>query len=179
MQPRGPRLVSRHILLTGRPGIGKTTVIERLAALLQGRALAGFCTRELRENRTRVGFEAVTFSGRACTLAHTDLRSPHRVGRYAVDIPGFEGLVLPELARACEVMLIDEIGKMECFSARFVEAVRRLLDGATPVVATLAASGGGFIAEVRARPDAHILEVRPDNRDELPGRLAGNLSGAR
>jgi nucleoside-triphosphatase len=88
-----------------------------------------------------------------------------------VDVAAFEQLVLPELARPCDLMLIDEIGTMECYSAGFVDAARRLLDSPTPVVATVAISGSGFIAEVKRRPDVTIWEVARENRDALPQRV--------
>ena len=69
-------------------------------------------------------------------------------------------------------MLIDEIGKMECFSNAFVDAVQRLLDGSTPAIATVASKGAGFISEVKARIDVELIEVTLGNRDELPRRLA-------
>lgn len=171
-----PATDPRTILLTGRPGVGKTTVIRRLASLLADHAIAGFDTQEIRKGGRRLGFQAATFSGAECVLASVDLRGPHRVGRYGVDLPAFEQLVLPELARPCDVMLIDEIGKMECFSARFVDAVRTLLDAATPVVATVAAGGGGFIAEVKARPDVEIWQVTRENREEMPRQLAERVA---
>ena len=74
------------------------------------------------------------------------------------------------------IVLIDEIGKMECFSSRFVAAVRRLLDDRKPVVATIAIKGGGFIAEAKARPDVEIWQVTKANRVELPERLAAALT---
>lgn len=159
------------ILLTGRPGVGKTTVIRRLADLLTSRAIAGFYTEEIREAGQRRGFGAATFSGGSCVLAHVSLRSRQRVGRYGVDVAAFEQLVLPELARPCDLMLIDEIGKMECYSASFVDAARKLLESPTPVVATVAISGLGFIAEVKRRPDVTIWEVTRENRDALPRRV--------
>ena len=162
----------KAILLTGRPGVGKTTLIRHLAELLSNRAIAGFYTGEIREAGQRQGFGATTFSGGSCVLAHVSLKSRQRVGRYGVDVAAFEQLVLPELARPCDLMLIDEIGKMECFSARFVEVVRGLLDGPTPVVATVGVSGTGFIAEVKRRPDVTIWEVTRENRDELPRHVA-------
>ena len=167
-----------NILLTGRPGIGKTTVVLRLAHLLTGRAIAGFHTEEIREGGQRQGFGATTFSGRTCVLAHVNLPSRHRVGRYRVDVDAFEQVVLPELAHPRDLMFIDEIGKMECFSTRFVRAVRGLLDGPATVVATVAVSGGGFIAEVKTRPDVEIWEVTGENRDELPQRLAERIVGS-
>ena len=121
------------------------------------------------------GFRAVTFSGHTTTLAHVSLKSQLRVGRYGVDVAAFENLVLPEVGRPCDVMLIDEIGKMECLSARFVKAVQELLDGATSVVVTVAAKGSGFIAEVKARTDVELLEVTRSSRDDLPQSLAERL----
>ena len=164
-----------HLLLTGRPGVGKTTVIMRLAEQLANRRVAGFYTQEIREGGRRQGFRATTFSGEIIILAHTQIRSRQRVGRYGVVVAAFEQLVLPELRRPCDAVIIDEIGKMECFSSPFVDAVRGLLDGSTPVTATVAASGGGFIAEAKARSDVEVWEVTQANRDELPQRLAKRL----
>jgi nucleoside-triphosphatase len=162
----------RNILLTGRPGVGKTTVITRLAERLADKTVAGFYTGEIRAGGQRQGFGVTTFSGGSGVLARVDLRSRQRVGRYGVDVAAFEQLVLAELARACDVMLIDEIGKMECFSSRFVDAVRRLLDSTTPLVATVAASGSGLIAEVKGWPDVEVWQVTHENRDGLPQKLA-------
>lgn len=164
-----------NILITGRPGIGKTTVVMKLAEGLKRRIVAGFYTEEIRRGTHREGFRAVTFSGRTATLAHVDLRSRSRVGRYGVDVATFENLVLPDLTGSADLMLIDEIGKMECFSSQFVAAVRQLLDGATTVVATVAARGKGFIGEVKTRPDVEIVEATYSNREDLPQRLTARL----
>lgn len=165
----------QNILLTGRPGVGKTTVIIRLAERLADRTVAGFYTEEIRRGGQREGFRAATFSGHATTLAHVRFKQRSRVGRYGVDVPAFEKLVLPELARPCAVLIVDEIGKMECFSSRFVSTVRALLDGEVPVVATVAVKGSGFIAEVKARADVALLEVTHANRDRLPADLTERL----
>jgi nucleoside-triphosphatase len=74
-----------------------------------------------------------------------------------------------------DVYGIAEIGKMECLCPAFVEAVRRVLDGPAPVLATVALKGGGFIAEAKARPDVRLIAVDPANRDGLPGQLADGL----
>ena len=118
----------------------------------------------------------MTFAGPTAIMAHTDFAGRPRLGRYGVDLEAFEELVLPELARPGRLVLIDEIGKMECFSPRFVTAARELLDGNTPVVAAVAAQGGGLIAEVKARTDVEIRQVTHSNRDELPRRLAEVLA---
>ena len=165
-----------NILITGHPGIGKTTVVMRMAERLTDRTVAGFYTEEIRHGAHRQGFRAVTFSGHTMTLAHVDLKGGPRVGRYGVDVSCFESLVLPELDRSCDLMLVDEIGKMECYSSRFVAAVQQALDGTTPVVATVAGKGAGLIAEVKTRPDVEIVEVTHSNRDGLPDNLIGQLA---
>jgi nucleoside-triphosphatase len=163
----------RHFLLTGPPGCGKTTVIRRLAERLGGLRLAGFYTQELREKGQRVGFEAISLSGKEALLAHVRSRSRHRVGRYGVEADQLEPLLQEELARATDVdaYLIDEVGKMELFCPAFIEAVPRLLAGTVPVVLTVAQKGQGLIAQVKARADVHLMTVTEENRDGLPEEL--------
>lgn len=140
------------------------------------RKIAGFYTEEIRESRQRKGFRVKTLSGEEDVLSHVEIRSRHRVGRYGVDAAAFERLVLPALTRTCDLFLIDEIGKMECFSNGFQDAVRNVLGGDAPVIATVGASGSGFIAEVKARKDVQIWEVTKADRDDLPQRLADRLA---
>ena len=75
----------KNLLLTGAPGCGKTTVLERVAEQLGDLRVAGFLTLELREHGQRVGFEAVGLGGGRAILAHVRFRSPVSVGRYGVE----------------------------------------------------------------------------------------------
>jgi len=168
--------MGKNILLTGRPGVGKTTVIRRVAEQLGGWEVSGFYTQELRLSGRRIGFQVVTLDGREGRLAEVGLDSPHRVGRYGVDVEGFERAALPALAvPEADLIVIDEIGKMECFSPAFQQAVERALDGSVPVLGTIGRGGGFFMRAVRSREDIQLLEVTPANRRELPGRLAQML----
>jgi len=174
-------MTARHVLLlTGVPGVGKTTVLRRVADALAPRALGGFYTAELRVGGERRGFRLSTFGGDERVIAHVDFPGRLRVSRYGVDVAAIDAVV--EAALALEppraVYLVDEIGKMECLSARFVAAMRRLLDSRMPVVATVAARGAGLIAEAKARADAELWEVRRDNRDRLPDAILGWLQAA-
>ena len=97
------------------------------------------------------------------------------MGRYGVDLGGFEAILRAELARpadSVDIFVIDEIGKMECLSRVFAEVVTRVLDSPVPVLATVAAKGGGFIAAVRCRPDVEVITVSTSNRDQLAQELA-------
>jgi nucleoside-triphosphatase len=155
-------------------------VLRRVAEQLGDLRLAGFLTLELPEHGQRVGFEAIDLSGQRAILAHVRSRSPVRVGRYGVEPEPLIPLVEENLRRpkgTVDVLLIDEIGKMECYCPAFVAAVRHVLDGPVPELATVALRAGGFIADVKARPDVQIIELNQGNRDELPARLAEWLRG--
>ena len=169
----------KNLLLTGPPSCGKTTAVLRLVERLTNLRLAGFYTREVREGGSRVGFEAVGIStGRHAALAHVRSRSRFRVGRYGVEPDALAPLVAVELGKATgevDLFVIDEIGKMELFCPSFAVAITRLLDGAVPVIASVALKGSGLIAHVKQRPDARLLHVTAASRDGLPGELAAWL----
>jgi nucleoside-triphosphatase len=166
----------RLLLLTGRPGSGKTTALRRAADRLERRRLGGFYTEELRQHGERRGFRAITFDGRARDLARVDFVGRTRVGRYGVDLSVMDALADElEPSAHVDVWLVDEIGKMACLSARFVSAMRRLLDGTAPIVATVALRGGGFIAEVKRHRDAELWTVAASSRDALPARIVAWL----
>ncbi len=181
--PPGHKPAHPRILLTGPPGCGKTTVLLRVARGLaaRGRPARGFVTREVRgPDGARAGFSIETLGGRArAVLAHVDFRDGPRVGRYGVDVRALDRPIAEELEPPPPpggAILLDEIGKMECLSPRFVAAVERLLDEApAPVVATVAARGGGLIARAKARPDVEVWPVSRANRDDLPERILARL----
>jgi nucleoside-triphosphatase len=172
--------VSQLLLVTGVPGVGKTTLVRRVAAELEDLRLAGFITDEIREGGRRVGFRIVPFEGAERVMAHVDFPGPERVGRYGVDVEALEAVAASTLALDPEVDLyvVDEIGRMECFSEGFVASMRALLDSRRRVLATIARRGGGFIADVKRRADGELWEVTVRNRDALPERIVGWVRGS-
>ncbi len=172
---------SHTLLLTGTPGIGKTTVLREVATRLSGRKLAGFYTEEIRApGGERSGFRIAGFDGRSGVMALAGFPGPHRVGKYGVDVAAIDALVPSFLAPAApvDIYLVDEIGKMECLSEKFVAAMRRLLNAGKPVVATVALHGEGFIDEIKRRPDVQMWQVTRANRDILANDILAWLAPA-
>lgn len=148
----------KNILLMGRPGVGKTLSVKTVAAEFRNIA-GGFTTGEIRERGIRKGFSVTTLDGTSGVLAHVDSSALLRVGKYGVDVAAFERIALPALREAMsgkQIVVMDEIGKMELASPRFCGLVREVLDSPSIVLATVMHP---FADETKRRGDVEVLEV--------------------
>ena len=163
---------TKNILLTGPPGCGKSTVIEKLVKRIQ-RPVNGFFTREIKEKGRRVGFAIITLDGKEGILAHEESKSPKRVGKYGVNIDELDRIAVPSMIprTADQIVIIDEIGKMECFFPLFRETLTQTLDSANPVIGSIAQRGNPFIEKIKERKDVLLVSVSEKNRDSLPADL--------
>ncbi len=170
---------SAKILLTGLPGCGKTTAVMKIIDNLDSERIAGFYTQEIRQNKTRKGFSWKRLDGTEGVLAHIKIKGPSRVGKYGVDVAGFENSVVPILDAErtdVELFVIDEIGKMECLSKKFVAAVRRLFASEKSVLATVAQKGTGLISEVKNYPNTELFNLTRAGRDKTVAEILQILS---
>ncbi|KAJ8771135.1 hypothetical protein K2173_023460 [Erythroxylum novogranatense] len=178
-------------LVTGPPGVGKTTLITRVFESLKSSKpdlkIQGFFTREIREGTERIGFQVVTLDGRTAPLASSSISHPDTyrwpaVGKYKVDVKSFESVALPEMQirEDTDLFIIDEVGKMELFSTPFIEAVERVLELNVPLLASIPqpkySSDPPIVAKLRNEPRATIFTLHPSNRDAaknemFPGRV--------
>ena len=166
-----------NIFLTGAPSSGKTTVLKKVIQLLDYPA-NGFYTEEERIDGRRVGFLMKTLDGKSGHLAHQDIGSEFHIRRYGVSIENIESIAAPSIAPVDRnIIILDEIGKMECFSEEFKQSAVRALDAPNVVIGTITFGGDQFIVDIKNRADMEIIEVTPDNRDALPAVLLQKVSG--
>lgn len=170
---------SAKILLTGLPGCGKTTAVMQIVQHLRAGQVAGFYTREIRRGGKRKGFGWNRLDGASGILAHVDINSPFNVGKYGVDVTDFEKNVVPVLdaeQSEAELFVIDEIGKMECLSKKFVAAVQGLFASEQSVLATVAQKGGGLISEVKGYREVRLFDLKRQSRDKAIAEILQILS---
>ncbi len=162
-----------HMLITGEPGIGKTTLIMNLCKELKDMHPAGFYTAEKREAGIRSGFELLSLNGIRGILAHVDISSPFRVSKYGVDVEGFESFLdaITSHIRTASIIIIDEIGKMECFSTKFRSLIMDIINSDRILIATIALKGGGMIADVKKRHDVKLFRINLENRNLLVSEI--------
>lgn len=162
----------KNVLITGPPGVGKTTALIKVARSMEG--ADGFYTEEMREERDRVGFRIVSLKGETGVLSHRDMEGEQRVGKYIVDLDSLEEIGVESIRRALEgrgPVIIDEIGKMELLSPSFKEWVERALDSPCSVLATIKAGRDTFCDAIKAREDVILVKMTRENRDSMPARL--------
>ncbi len=152
-------------LLTGRPGTGKTSLIKQVIAEMKGRA-GGFYTEEIRSQGVREGFKLVTLDGETGILAHVNVRSPYRVSKYGVDLGALERVGLPALQQAaqeCDLVVVDEIGKMELFSASFRQTISGLIGSGKRVLGTIMLAPNPWADDIKHQPQVKLVEVTRAN----------------
>ena len=171
--------IKKNIFLTGAPSSGKTTVIKKVISKLglQGISANGFYTEEERVADKRAGFLMKTLEGKSGYLAHQDIKSDFHIRRYGVSLLNIETIAVPSITPVnMDVIILDEIGKMECFSEIFKQAAVAALDSPNIVVGTITFGGDDFILGIKNREDIEIHEVTPENRDSLPDMIIKKIS---
>ena len=169
--------VRKNLLLTGPPGIGKTTIIRAVVGEL-GIDVGGFYTAEVRGDGQRIGFDIVDMRGGSGILARIGLKSPYIVGKYGVNREDLERVGVCALERATaksRLIIMDEIGRMELCSDSFRNAVIQALDSPTPVLGTIQDRSNAFLDAVRSRDDVEVVYLTEGNRDTMRSVVADKL----
>jgi nucleoside-triphosphatase len=170
--------------ITGLPGAGKTTALLRVIDMLKGEDLSigGMIDEPIFEGRYRIGFTTRDLmTGESATFAHTSIESKVMVGKLGIDTAILERIGVKAIKEACEkcdIIVIDEVGKMEVESQAFIDTVKDALDVDKPMILTLhKKSRNPLLQDIRRRDDVRILEVTPTNRDLLPYKIVRLMNG--
>jgi len=168
-------------LLTGPPGVGKSTVVSKVVLRLKsaGVIVGGCSTTERKVKGVRVGFEVLNLTdGTRGELASISANLGPRVGRYRVNLANLSAVGAAGLSKAAtssEVIVIDEVGPMELVSPEFRKGVRASLDSGKPILAVVHERlEDDLLAELREKAKETIT-VTVENRDQAADGLASSL----
>jgi len=160
-------------LLTGRPGTGKTTLIKQALTGLETRT-GGFYTEEIRSAGIRLGFRLVTLDGQQATLAHIDFSKRNRVGKYGVNIDNLNKIGVPAIHRAAEksdLIIVDEIGKMELSSSGFRDTVSAIINSGKRVLGTIMLDANPWADAIKRHPQVNLVTVTRNNHQQVLNEL--------
>jgi nucleoside-triphosphatase len=175
--------LKRIILVTGPPGIGKTSTLRRSVKELKKReyAVGGMVCREVREGGVRVGFEIMDLStGQRGWLAHVNQPEGPRIGKYRVNLTDLDAVGVASILDALQnaaILAVDEIGPMELSSSAFSNALLRAVESSKPMLGTIHYGlKDPIISSIKEREDVEILKVTYENRESLHNLIADKIS---
>jgi nucleoside-triphosphatase len=181
--PRRPSPTVK-IGITGLPGAGKTQTLLRIIQLLEqeGIKVGGMITEPIVERQHRKGFRITNWLTKENEVfAHEGLKSRVRSGRYGENLSALAGLGIKALQEArdtADVIVIDEVGKMEVESEAFTQSVVDTLDANKSIVMTLhKKSRNPLLQDIRRRDELRLLEVTPVNKNLLAFKIVKLLTG--
>lgn len=165
------------ILLTGKPGVGKSTILDKVRHDFKGEKF-GIISQELRDKEGhRLGFEAVNSQGDRKMFASIDqIKSNYIVGgKYHVDLSVIDKFVVPAIAAGINMpeglVFIDEIGRMQAFSQKFLETINNVLNSDTNILATIVYDPEPWSIQFKTNHQVILVQVSQLNRDILPKLL--------
>jgi len=171
--------ITPKIGITGVPRVGKTEGLLRVIHRLENEyTFGGMITDSINKTDERIGFTVMDWRTKTQgVFAHVDLDTVFRVGKYRIDLKILEKIGIPAIENAIDdeevdIIVIDEVGKMELESKKFRAVVRRALDADKPLLLTLhKKSRDSLLQDIRNMDDVRILEITPVNRNILPYKI--------
>jgi nucleoside-triphosphatase len=169
-----------RVALTGSPGVGKTTLVQKIVQVARGR-VGGVLARDKRVKDRRVGFELLDLGSGATGMLADETGTGPQLGKYRVRLDDLDniGARAVEDALKADLIVVDEIGPMELSSRRFVMAVDKALASDRAMLVVLHEWSNHILAK-KIRKSFKVITVTRENRDALAGEIARELkSGQR
>jgi nucleoside-triphosphatase len=171
------------VLVTGKPGIGKTSILRRTIRELRNRKyeVGGMICSEVREGGVRVGFEIMDLStGTRGWLAHVNQPTGPKIGKYRVNLTDLEvigvGAILDAL-RNVDILAVDELGPMEFSSPAFSKALVKAVESSRPLIGTIHYGlKNPILDSIKNREETEIVKVNYKNRARLHNLIANKIS---
>jgi len=170
--------LSVRVFLTGVPGVGKSTVVRKVAEMIQqsGVKVGGMTSGDLRSGAARVGFEIRDLlTGETGVLAHVNQPTGPGIGRYRVrseDLDRIGAEAILSAIKDADLIVVDEVGPMELISRRFKDAVQAALTSGKPLLGTVHRNAQDpLVRVIKSSPSIEVVEVTLENRDSLANGL--------
>jgi len=175
-----------RIGITGKPRIGKSTIIKAVIKSLKSESIAvgGMLTADIRESGRRVGFSLEDINtGEKGILAHVHIyqRGPKvKVGKYIVNLTDLDSIGANSIKNALTqpdpiIIIVDEIGPMELKSNKFIKAVEEAVEsGKSMLVSVHQKSEHELVKKVKK--EFEMCEVTEDNRDDIANHIIQRFS---
>jgi nucleoside-triphosphatase len=170
--------------ITGLPNVGKTSTLIKIVDKLESEdyTVGGMVTHAVVENGKRVGVKVEDWrTGEEAVFSHLGFDTKAKVetdeGLFHVRTDLLEQVGVKAIRDSLmdpivDIIIIDEVGKMEMHSQMFCDAVKEALDSNKPVLMTLhKKSRNPLLQDIRRRDDVRILEVTPVNKNLLPYKI--------
>ena len=161
--------MAKNVFITGIPGVGKTTLVRKLAQDLSMLLIKGFYKEKIVEDDSTRGFRVISFDYQEQILAHLFIEGPNKMDGFGVNIEGFEKFILPQFQNIdmVDLFIFDEIGKMECMSDSFCSGFEKILDADVPVITTYSHHSAFKLNTLKKRKDTTFLQMTLKNRDDI------------
>lgn len=157
-------------LLTGKPRMGKTTMIKKLINGIGLENCGGFYTEEITNLNDRIGFRCVSITGESVEIANVESTSKTRVGRYGINVEQFEEFavrILQNDLHSKKILVIDEIGFMQMLSKPFQKIVQQIITDEKLVIGTIPLDSHPEIDKIKCLKEVKITSLNELNRDRI------------
>ncbi len=169
---------SLKIGISGALGPQKSETIKSIIKMLdeEGFDVGGMVTEPIMEDNKRVGFQVMDWSTKEkAVFSHLDLQSSVEVKGYGVNLDSLNEVgvkAIKNAAKENDIILIDEIGKMQVESEKFCETIRSIYEVNKPLIITFEKkSRNTLLQDLRRRDDVRMLELTNVNKDLLPYKV--------
>ena len=163
--------MEHNFLITGKPGSGKSTLIQKLMDRYPERNISGIVTPDIRRNHKRCGFKIIDIaSGNEEILASVDIKSVKKVSKYGVDVEALDRIMdkLMESFPSTDIFMVDEIGKMELFSKLFQSTLKKIFTSNITIIATVGKQMNHPIKDfILNKPEVKLFSLTRQNQKEV------------